>query len=587
MSRLRQFSLFYIWIIVSMISLPIFAKPIDTTDYHYLFRTIYDQHNPLKEKAYEIFPVIYGHIYSPNYYFLPEKNQYLVKSYTIFEDRGDIETGSIAKTYSTNRHVLLDHQGRELSVYDTRANISRFSGLFFHSSHYVNWLQTGSTEKINYESIYNQDLLMDSKQFADTFMVLDEQAEYREYAYLRHTEDNDYAAAVVFKTNNKWVILLSGKQDNFISQTYGDVDPKTAITENEYYFSSRYINNYQKFLRTLSAPIEVIPLVTETENPYHYRSLFNSSELRLHKYAEDWAEGIQQYTALPLYFPGDSYGTAFVQLSIKGSNFKFKIPNVIKTDFRPIYNLGVRTFKLPQEFDSDSSLTFIEATKNWNSSDPENLVGVGIYVIRHRQSNDVSIGHKLPTGLTEDRYQKLPIPLQKALLDTEGTTSLIISYGTMPKFLPEIALLKNLTYLNIHTKLTEIPADIAKLKKLVVLDVTSNQIQNNISPAISKLNELRVFKASSNFINEFPTELLSLSNIEKINLEHNNITKIPAEIANLKTLKRLELKFEIIESLPKTMASMEQLSLNGLFDKSDKEKHSEKFHHLFTRNKAD
>lgn len=554
--------------------------------YKFLFRnTIFSSGTdvyPTRKGFYELAPVMRGRVYMPNYFFLPERNQYLVKSSLEFSQISRHDPYAPPGKKPVRRHVLLDAKGRILSSLDTDVNFSRHSGLFFGATYYIDWLQTGASTENPYTKIFNQDLRMSQETFVNSFRKLYMQADYIEYVRLRTHFDDEFEAGIVFKIQGKWQILLSGVDDSRMWHDYTEADERTAIWEDNYRVRFNYhdsSSHEEDPYPPSPASVQIIPLETDTPAPYRYKRLVGNRELIMDKYfkqeATGW-QGIAEVKGLPIYIPGSSTGIAYMRLKLGKETFRFKIPEVEKADYLPVYNLGLRLFKLPKNVRSKSSLVFLESTQNGGEDRP----GGGVYVVREREGeNFLTPSGDLPAGISEGRYAQLPLSLQESLLDIEGTTELSIESGVELEWFPEIELLENLTYLRIRTGLSEVPDGIGKLNQLEVLILEGNRI-STVSPSISKLKQLKILDLYSNNLKSFPEGLLELNNLEELSIGANDgVTEIPAKIVGLQSLRSLDLLLLNITSLPDAIAEMTNLRIM----RAEKLQQilPEKFQHLF------
>lgn len=568
----------------------------DVEKYKFLFRDTIYSHKPdvypSRKADYELAPVMRGRLYRPNYFFLPDRKQYLVRSSIEFPDLMNFDTGGREAAQSTKRYVLLDDAGQLLRRFDTNINFSRFSGKFFSPTHYIDWLDSGLSVPIAYERIFNQDLAMDQKSFVKKFRDLYARAEYSENVNLRVSGDELHQAAVVFKIQGRWSILLSGLRHSHMSNKYNDEDLRTAIWDQIYNVNFDYYDpeSKQEDPYPASPPsLKLVPLETETGNPYLHKNIIGMGDIVVDKYSTDYStgwNGIMELKGVPIYIPGESYGIAYVQLKLHKNRFYFKVPNVEKFPVLPLYNLGIRIFKLPKTLGEESSLVFMESTQNGGVGNVDRAGG-GVYVVRERLGENFPVVNDLPPGISEKRYAQLPISLQQALLDIEHTTDLVIDDGTMSRWLPEIELLKNLTYLKIQAGLKELPDGIAALKKLRILNLSSNHYLQKISPKISELKELQSFDASVNKLTYFPAGLTALPKLKTLNLGMNEFTEIPPDIARLKNLQIMELDWVNVSSLPDSMADMKQLYISVGNDSDFSKRFPEKFQHLFIHKEKD
>jgi hypothetical protein len=541
------------------------------SDYKFLFRKIYSQESKIssaKKPVHDLTPLIQGSIYKPNYFYLPERNQYLVKSSIEFPSEMDTDTGWSDSRKPTRRYLLLNHLGQVKNSFDTDTYFSRYSGIFYAPDSYIDWIESGSTVPKPYDRIVNQDLSLSAADFVNAFREMHAQADYMEYVNLR-TSGEKYDAGVVFKIEGQWVILLSGLAQSYMNEKSSDENPKTGIWDHDYQLMSGY---YVADIPQSPPLMQLSPLESDIEDPYVFRNYPGAGDIKVSKFEKTHSESLFEVA-----------GTAYVSMKVNQSRFKFKIPNVLKLSIWPIYNLGVRTFK-NSKTDDKNSLVFVEITQN-SGSYGEIREGLGVYVVTERQEEDFLIAKDLPEGITEKRFSQLPISLQKALINRATTHTLVIEEG-IDQWLPEIEMLENLTYLKINGRMTKLPEGISKLTKLKVLDLSMNDFKQ-LPSSFKKLTELRYVYLSFTGLQRFPEDLLSLPELRKLDLGHNPFTEIPADINKLNHLIELELSGAKITSLPDSMADMKQLTISTGQYSEFHEQFPEKFQHLFVNKLPD
>ena len=536
-----------------------------TSGYKFLFRKIYSQENTFFSRSkpvYELTPLIQADIYKPNYFYLPALDQYLVKSSIEFTSEIDPETGWSHRRKSTKRYVLLNNHGQIKDSFDTDINFSRFSGIFFGPDSYIDWIESGSTEPKHYSQIVNADLSLSAAEFVQAFQDMRARADYMEYVYLR-VEGGKYEAGVVFKKESQWSILVSGTAKSFMNEQTVEENPKTGIWDRPY----RLMTGYYVTDIPPSAPLmQLVPLESDIGDPSVFRNYPGVGDIRVKKFEKTGSESIFEVS-----------GTAYVSVKINQSIFKFKIPDVLKVSIWPIYNLGVRTFKLP-ETKNENSLVFLEITQNAGSMETRRE-GLGVYVVTKLKGEESPRLNDLPESITERRFAHLPIPLQKALINHKTTRELEIKED-VKQWLPEIELLENLVYLKIQGGLTELPESISKLENLQVLDLSMNKLKQ-LPVSFSQLKKLRYLYLSFTDLQSFPDVLLSLPELRKLDLGHNFFTEIPAKINKLDNLIELDLSGSKITSMPDSMADMKELTIStGQYTEFHK-KFPKKFQHLF------
>lgn len=538
-----------------------------SSGHKFLFRKIYSDDMdvyPSRKYRYEFTPLIQGQVYRPNYFYWPERNQYLIKTYLEFENVMDTETGWSDRKHPVHRYLLIDHQGKVQSSFDTDVNFSRFSGIFFAPDFYMDWLSSGSIESKRYSQIINQNLDLSQPDFIKAFRELHAQADYMEYVNLRMSGDDLHEAGVVFKIKGEWVMLLSGLKQDYMSREYNDENPKTAIWDQNYKVRFDYYDKPQDYPQS-PALLQLIPLESDIEDPHIFRNYPGAGDIKVDKFEKTHAESVF-----------DSVGIVYVSARLNGHKVKFKIPYVHKLSIWPIYNLGVRKFKLTK-ISVENSLEFLEVTQN-SGSFGQVREGLGIYTLTERQGENFSVVSDLPEGVSEKRFNQLPINLQKALIYSDTAHTLIFDDYEINQWLPEIELLKNLRYLKIKGGLTQLPDSISQLSKLEMLDLSMNEI-GKLPASFSQLKNLRHLDLSFTELKQFPLEVLELPALRKLDIGHNPFTEIPAEISRLKHLIGLDLYGAQIHSLPDSMADMRQLTITAYPEFKDQ--FPEKFQHLF------
>ena len=540
-----------------------------SSGHKFLFRKIYSEDAsvyPTRKSVYELTPLIQGNIYRPNYFYWPERNQYLIKTYIEFENEMDMESGWSDRKHPVHRYLLINHQGKMEASFDTNVNFSRVSGIFFAPDFYVDWLASGSAEPKSYAQIINRNLDLSQSDFIKAFREWYAQADYIEYVNLRMSGDDLYESGVVFKIKGEWIMLLSGLNQDYMSSDHNDVNLKTGIWDQIYRVSFDYYDKPQDYPQS-PALMQLIPLESDIEDPHIFRNYPGAGDIKVVKFEKTHSESLF-----------DSVGVVHVSARLKGCKIKFKIPDVHKLSIWPIYNLGVRKFKLINA-SAENPLEFLEVTQN-SGSFGQLREGLGIYTLTERQGENFSVVSDLPEGISEKRFNQLPINLQKALIRSDTAHTLIFDDYEINQWIPEIELLKNLQYLKIKGGLTQLPESISKLSKLEMLNLSMNKI-GKLPASFSQLKNLRHLDLSFTELKQFPAEVLELPELRKLDLGHNPFTEIPPEIAQLKHLIGLDLSGAQIKSLPDSMADMKQLTISTGQYSDFHRQFPEKFQHLF------
>ncbi|WP_028980652.1 leucine-rich repeat domain-containing protein [Sporocytophaga myxococcoides] len=532
---------------ICLLGLFLVAQAQNTLKYKYLFR------NTILSSSgkYELGPVLRGRVYYPRYFYIPSLKQYLV--YSSLDKNGRFR---VYETYAKTEgyaYSLLDEIGSVIFSFETPLNFSYRSGCFYGPYNYIPFLETGKTDAIAYHKIHNSTLDFSEEDFEKNYLELYKTAEYVEFVNLRTSNDNDHQAGVIFKREGKVEILLSGLRNGRMFRT--SQEDRTINNFDDCYTPA--IRNHKAYPQS-EPSLDMIPLETTVTNPFvHWRLGFNK-EFSIKRYIKDYSsgwQGIMKLGGIPIYVPGDASGTTYVRFKVKGDVFKIKILEVVKVDFIPNYNLGLRTFRLPKHLRTEHSLVFIESSQNMG----DNRMGGGVFVVRPATTSNSS--SDIPSDMKEEYFNKLPINLQEALLDPDSVKGLVFGAKHINTWIPEIERLKNLTHLEMSTAITEIPDAISNFPKLQKLSMTYGNIKK-ISPELGKLNELKELNLFSNKIEDFPSVILELKGLRRLDLGANELISLPEDIDKLDQLEYLTIILNNITTLPESMIGMKKLYIN-------------------------
>jgi Leucine rich repeat len=105
-----------------------------------------------------------------------------------------------------------------------------------------------------------------------------------------------------------------------------------------------------------------------------------------------------------------------------------------------------------------------------------------------------------------------------------------------------------------------LPAEIGKLKKLVLMDLTKAYNILQLPPQIGNLKELVHIRICLTGISTLPKEIGSLPKLRNLDLGANQLTGLPKEIGNLKNLRALDLSANPIKQLPDELCRLSSLT---------------------------
>ncbi|XP_062906700.1 leucine-rich repeat-containing protein 58 [Mobula hypostoma] len=147
------------------------------------------------------------------------------------------------------------------------------------------------------------------------------------------------------------------------------------------------------------------------------------------------------------------------------------------------------------------------------------------------------------------------------------TRQLLLSHNRFTVFPENIAYLRNLLFLDISSNgLTYICDQILELTKLRALIAKNNRMDEYSLPKDFGKMSLEVVNFSGNRFEEVPSQLLELQRLKSLSLGGNRLKTIPPEIENLTSLELLYLGGNGILSIPPELANLQCLSYLGLCD---------------------
>jgi len=106
--------------------------------------------------------------------------------------------------------------------------------------------------------------------------------------------------------------------------------------------------------------------------------------------------------------------------------------------------------------------------------------------------------------------------------------------------------------------LIEIPEQLFSMKKLRILDVSSNRICS-VNKGIGRLRQLVYFNASDNELETLPDQIGGLRKLQILNLSGNRLQNLGFSLYGLIKLKKLNLSGNCLETLPPGLNALFQL----------------------------
>jgi len=93
------------------------------------------------------------------------------------------------------------------------------------------------------------------------------------------------------------------------------------------------------------------------------------------------------------------------------------------------------------------------------------------------------------------------------------------------------------------TALVDIPADIAKLKKLRHLDIGNGKKMKEIPASVCALGHVEVLRIGNGSIRKIPDAIGQMQSLRELQMQSTNITKVPASLGSLPNLKKIRMAF--------------------------------------------
>ena len=92
-----------------------------------------------------------------------------------------------------------------------------------------------------------------------------------------------------------------------------------------------------------------------------------------------------------------------------------------------------------------------------------------------------------------------------------------------------------------NNNLTKFPSDILSMTSLQALDLSHNALTGAMPAEIRHLQDLEVLNVSYNSMTGLPAELGQLKKLRVLNVSHNQLTGIPHELGDFSSLQTLDL----------------------------------------------
>ena len=170
---------------------------------------------------------------------------------------------------------------------------------------------------------------------------------------------------------------------------------------------------------------------------------------------------------------------------------------------------------------------------------------------------------------TEEGEEKTTTPYKKALqlieqADKIGARQLYLVGMRLTELPAEIAQLTDLLLLDLReNSLSSLPSEIGQLANLSALYLQGNNL-SSLPSEIGRLTNLSVLALSGNNLGSLPSEIGRLTNLSVLALSGNNLSSLPSEIEQLTNLFVLGFGGNSLGSLPSEITQLTNLALLDL-----------------------
>uniref|UniRef100_K3X9W3 Disease resistance R13L4/SHOC-2-like LRR domain-containing protein n=1 Tax=Globisporangium ultimum (strain ATCC 200006 / CBS 805.95 / DAOM BR144) TaxID=431595 RepID=K3X9W3_GLOUD len=140
-----------------------------------------------------------------------------------------------------------------------------------------------------------------------------------------------------------------------------------------------------------------------------------------------------------------------------------------------------------------------------------------------------------------------------------------MSHNAIPSIAGDIAGLTTVTSMKLcQNVLTALPEGFFELTGLTYLDLSHNQLQQDLSESLGVLINLRELGLAANKLTSLPQSLGRLAQLEVLRIEENAITRLPESIGSLQKLHTLTAYSNQLTSLPASLSGLRNMQMLDL-----------------------
>ncbi|KAG7396827.1 hypothetical protein PHYBOEH_001687 [Phytophthora boehmeriae] len=135
-----------------------------------------------------------------------------------------------------------------------------------------------------------------------------------------------------------------------------------------------------------------------------------------------------------------------------------------------------------------------------------------------------------------------------------------LSHNSIPAISDEIAALTSVTSIKIcQNALQTLPEGFFDLQALTYLDLSHNQLEQNLSERFGALTSLKELMLSGNKLSCLPNSIGLLENLESLHVEENALSSLPEQIGSLRKLHVLVAHTNQLTTLPTSFGALRNM----------------------------
>ncbi|KAF1329077.1 Leucine-rich repeat protein, partial [Globisporangium splendens] len=140
-----------------------------------------------------------------------------------------------------------------------------------------------------------------------------------------------------------------------------------------------------------------------------------------------------------------------------------------------------------------------------------------------------------------------------------------MSHNAIPSVADDVAALTTVTSIKLcQNALSALPEGFFELTGLTYLDLSHNQLQQDLSESLGALINLKELALAANKLTSLPQSIGRLVQLEVLRIEENAIAKLPEFMANLQKLHTLTAHTNQLTSLPTSLSGLRNMQMLDL-----------------------